>query len=199
MSELSILTGLDEESENAELEQITLVHKKWAQEFLSNGADIRSYPRGILEIIGPEKYRASYRQYMNGNYLEKVTEDLGNALGTSLDNAGSIEGLVTDFIGEDIVPAMSIHKSKGLEFKTVIFMGLEDEQWWNFREQPEEEKRAFFVAFSRAIQSVLFTCSRQRPKWGRLVQTNRNQVGALFDILQQAGVELIEVGNYSGN
>jgi len=126
-------------------------------------------------------------------YLEKVTKDLGDALKLSLENAGTFEGLVADFIGENIVPAMSIHKSKGLEFKTVIFMGLEDEQWWNFRNQPEEEKRAFFVAFSRAIHSVLFTFSEERQKWGRLTQTNRRQVGTLFDILQQAGVELINV------
>jgi len=80
-----------------------------------------------------------------------------------------------------------------LEFKTVIFMGLEDEQWWNFRNQPEEEKRAFFVAFSRAIHSVIFTFSQERQKWGRSTKTKRAEVGALFDILQQAGVELIKI------
>jgi superfamily I DNA/RNA helicase len=116
-----------------------------------------------------------------------------------LENAGSVEGLVADFIGENVVPAMSIHKSKGLEFKTVIFIGLEDEQWWNFSSQPEEEKRAFFVAFSRAIHSVHFTFSQERTRWGRITQTNRHQVGTLFDILQQAGVELINVGSHNGS
>lgn len=70
-------------------------------------------------------------------------------------------------------------------------MGLEDEQWWNFRNQPDEEKRAFFVAFSRAISSVIFTFSNQRPKWGRTSPTNRQQIGNLFDILKKAGVEVI--------
>jgi DNA helicase II / ATP-dependent DNA helicase PcrA len=198
-SELSILAGLDEESDSVELERLTIAHKSWAQDFIRSSADIKDFPSGIVALLGAERYRACYRQYMNGSYLEKVTKDLGDALKLSLENTGSVEGLVADFIGENIVPAMSIHKSKGLEFKTVIFIGLEDEQWWNFRAQPEEEKRAFFVAFSRAINSVLFTFSQERPKWGRSTQTNRRQVGALFDILQQAGVELINVGRRNGN
>ena len=32
--------------------------------------------------------------------------------------------VVNLILGEDIVPAMTIHKSKGLEFETVIFWGL---------------------------------------------------------------------------
>ncbi|MFY9261824.1 MAG: ATP-dependent helicase [Gallionella sp.] len=198
-SELSILAGLDDESDSVELERMTIAHKIWAQAFIRSNADIKDFPSGIVALLGAERYRACYRQYMNGSYLEKVTKDLGDALKHSLENAGSVEGLVADFIGENVVPAMSIHKSKGLEFKTVIFMGLEDEQWWNFRAQPEEEKRAFFVAFSRAIHSVLFTFSQERQKWGRSTQTNRRQVGALFDILQQAGVELINVDSRDAN
>ncbi|WP_211467659.1 3'-5' exonuclease, partial [Collimonas silvisoli] len=194
-SELGILTGLDEEIDSAELERLTLSHKNWAKEFLDSGADIKNFPSGIVTIVGAARYRTCYRQYMNGSYLEKVATELGSALANSLESAGTVEDLVRDFVGEDVVPAMSIHKSKGLEFKTVIFMGLEDEQWWNFRAQPEEEKRAFFVAFSRAINTVLFTFSKERPKWGRPTQTNRAQVGALFNILQRAGIEVTDIGH----
>ncbi|MES2673798.1 MAG: ATP-dependent helicase [Pseudomonadota bacterium] len=190
-SELSILSGLSDESNSIELEKLVINHKNWVSNCIQKNLDITGIVEGIVSLIGVERYRACYRQYMNGNYLEKVIQDLSAALTHSLDNAGSIEALVADFIGENNIPAMSIHKSKGLEFKIVIFMGLEDEQWWNFRAQPEEEKRAFFVAFSRAINSVFFTFSHQRPKWGRPAQTNREQVGDLFNILTEAGVELI--------
>jgi len=193
MTELSILTGLEGESNSIELERLVILHKNWARNFIQKGGDIKSFPNDVVALVGAQHYRTCYRQYMNGTYLEKITKDLGDALVQSLENAGSVEGVVADFIGENVVPAMSIHKSKGLEFKTVIFMGLEDEQWWNFRAQPEEEKRAFFVAFSRAIHSVIFTFSQKRQKWERLTQTNRQQIGALFDVLQQAGVELINV------
>ena len=53
---------------------------------------------------------------------------------------------------------MTIHKSKGLEYHTVIFMGLDDSaSRWNYKRDPEEGRSTFFVAFSRAKQRVLFT------------------------------------------
>ena len=83
---------------------------------------------------------------------------------------------------------MTIHKSKGLEFHTVIFLGLEDSQWWNFSKQADEEKRGFFVAFSRAAERVFFTFSDVRVgKWGRQHQ-EREQIEDLYSILKDAGV-----------
>ncbi len=192
-TELGMLAGLNEETHSAELEKLVLLHKGLVETFINQKKNIEDLPTAILELVGTGQYRSCYRQYMNGSFLEKIAAELGEALKISLVNAGSIEGLVADFTGENVVPAMTIHKSKGLEFKTVIFIGLEDEQWWNFRNQPDEEKRAFFVAFSRAIHSVLFTFSHERPKWGRPSQTNRQHVGALIDVLNNAGVELIDV------
>jgi superfamily I DNA/RNA helicase len=57
---------------------------------------------------------------------------------------------------------MTIHKSKGLEYHTVIFMGLEDGAFWSYDKQPDEDKCAFFVALSRAKERVAFTFSRNR-------------------------------------
>lgn len=185
-SELSAITGLDESS--VALERLAVRHKDEVAAYLHSGEDIRQLPSMVVNIIGQEAYRSCYRQYMNGNFLNRVMEGLGLSLAESLANAGGIESVVADFTGECIVPAMSIHKSKGLEFKTVIFMGLEDGQWWNFKDQPEEEKRAFFVAFSRAIETVLFTYSNVRDtKYGRR-RTSQNQIQSLLDILKQAGV-----------
>jgi DNA helicase-2/ATP-dependent DNA helicase PcrA len=65
--------------------------------------------------------------------------------------------------GVDSVPVMSIHKSKGLEFHTVIFMGLED---FPFRrglaEKNGEEECNVFVAFSRAKERVIITTIDER-------------------------------------
>ncbi|MBV2197134.1 hypothetical protein KQR56_01120 [Bacillus velezensis] len=32
------------------------------------------------------------------------------------------------------IPIMSIHKSKGLEFESVILLGLEDRAFWNYED-----------------------------------------------------------------
>ena len=47
---------------------------------------------------------------------------------------------------------MTIHKSKGLEYHTVIFAGLEDSALFSFATQTHEETATFFVAFTRAKQ-----------------------------------------------
>jgi|GEM_PF-5860121 len=94
-SELSILAGLDDESDSVELERLTIVHKSWAQDFIRNKADFKDFPSGIVALLGAERYQACFRQYMNGPYLERITKDLGEALERSLENAGSIEGLVS--------------------------------------------------------------------------------------------------------
>jgi ATP-dependent exoDNAse (exonuclease V) beta subunit len=44
---------------------------------------------------------------------------------------------------------MTIHKSKGLEYHTVIFVGLDDGAWWSFANDQIEGTANFFVAHSR--------------------------------------------------
>ena len=40
--------------------------------------------------------------------------------------------------GLHAVPLMTIHKSKGLEYHTVIFVGLDDDAWWSFANDKQE-------------------------------------------------------------
>ncbi len=85
---------------------------------------------------------------------------------------------------------MTIHKSKGLEYHTVIFLGLEDSAFWSFATQAKEDTCAFFVAFSRAKMRVLFTFSSQRttsPRHQNFPQAQKG-IRALYDILRAAGV-----------
>jgi superfamily I DNA/RNA helicase len=86
---------------------------------------------------------------------------------------------------------MTIHKSKGLEFHTVVFMGLEDSAFWSFKTQAKEDTCAFFVAFSRAKKKIIFTFSQKRvtnPEWNSQTQ-NRTMIGALYQLLEQAGIK----------
>lgn len=42
---------------------------------------------------------------------------------------------------------MTIHKSKGLEYHTVIFVGLHQNVFWGYKNNRAEETNNFFVAF----------------------------------------------------
>jgi superfamily I DNA/RNA helicase len=80
---------------------------------------------------------------------------------------------------------MTIHKSKGLEYHTVIFIGLDDSAWWSFNpHSPQESHSTFFVAFSRAKQRVIFTYCKQRGA--------RGNISSLYEVLEEAGVKKIE-------
>jgi superfamily I DNA/RNA helicase len=57
---------------------------------------------------------------------------------------------------------MTIHKSKGLEFHTIIFFGLDMQTWWSLSPGREEELNSFFVAFTRAMQRAFFSYCRER-------------------------------------
>jgi superfamily I DNA/RNA helicase len=83
------------------------------------------------------------------------------------------------------VPLMTIHKSKGLEYHTIIFVGLDDAAWWSFANDKIEATAGFFVAFTRAKQRVVFSYCAQRG--------DRSKIAALYQLLTQAGVKTINV------
>ncbi len=74
------------------------------------------------------------------------------------------------------VTMMTVHSAKGLEFKIVFVVGLEEnlfpgnQSGSNFipREVLEEERRLFYVAITRAQQEVYLSHAGQRYKWGKL-------------------------------
>lgn len=81
---------------------------------------------------------------------------------------------------------MTIHKSKGLEYHSVIFVGLDDGAWCSFSDDQIEGTAGFFVAFTRAKQRVVFTyCARRGA---------RIKSATLYNFLGKAGVPRIQVG-----
>lgn len=186
--EIGFLHGLDPREDGRELSRelkaiLTAVRARVG----SSGLSHESIPALIVQQIGESRFRAQYRQYSNSKFFSDLVQKSGKALATV--NARDLKSAVDEFRGVDILPAMTVHKSKGLEFHTVVFLGLEDSQLWNFAKQSEEEKRGFFVALSRAITRVIFTYSDVRDeRSGRRRQT-RAQIRDLYTLLRTAGVE----------
>ena len=73
----------------------------------------------------------------------------------------------------DKVTLMTIHSAKGLEFKYVYIVGLEENLFpsnmnlYNPKEM-EEERRLFYVALTRACKRVTLSYAQNRYKWGSL-------------------------------
>jgi DNA helicase-2/ATP-dependent DNA helicase PcrA len=75
----------------------------------------------------------------------------------------------------DKVTLMTVHSAKGLEFKNVFVVGMEEKLFPSERqgekqteEVLEEERRLFYVALTRAKENAYFSYANQRYRWGNL-------------------------------
>ena len=74
----------------------------------------------------------------------------------------------------DFVTLMTIHSAKGLEFKNVFVVGLEEDLFpsqmmLQSRADLEEERRLFYVAITRARENLYFSYALSRYRFGRLI------------------------------
>ncbi|MEE1943675.1 UvrD-helicase domain-containing protein [Pedobacter sp. KR3-3] len=74
---------------------------------------------------------------------------------------------------KDTVSLMTIHSAKGLEFKNVYIVGLEENLFpsqmsLTSRTDLEEERRLFYVAITRAEKKLTITYATSRYRWGTL-------------------------------
>lgn len=82
--------------------------------------------------------------------------------------AGELQG--DDY--EDCVQLMTLHSAKGLEFKRVFMVGMEEglfpsQQSLEDAGRLEEERRLCYVGMTRAMQSLYLTYSESRRLYGR--------------------------------
>ncbi|PIR82873.1 ATP-dependent DNA helicase, partial [Candidatus Kaiserbacteria bacterium CG10_big_fil_rev_8_21_14_0_10_59_10] len=77
------------------------------------------------------------------------------------------------------VSLMTVHASKGLEFDTVFVTGLEQGLFPSLRESddrdPEEERRLFYVALTRAKSHLFLTYAAGRMKYGEREYTSPSE------------------------
>lgn len=74
------------------------------------------------------------------------------------------------------VTMMTIHSSKGLEFRHVFLVGLEENLFPSqmallSRTETEEERRLFYVAVTRAMETCTITYAMSRFQWGNLISS----------------------------
>lgn len=137
----------------------------------------------IIEFLNVDVFKRLYPAYQVGDYLQNVLSEMAKYMYLYYCRYASWELALEDFKGANTVPIMTIHKSKGLEYDSVVFVGLEDGAFFKFQEQSIEDTAAFFVAFSRAKRRVIFTYCQKRQR-----TQSRSNIQSLYDLLQEAGV-----------
>ena len=104
------------------------------------------------------------------------------------------------------VTLMTVHAAKGLEFKYVYIVGMEDDLFPSQRavesmEGIEEERRLFYVALTRAKRKAVLSFSETRFKWGSmefcrpsrfLGEIDRRYLDVAFDLEEERRVDRSE-------
>lgn len=146
-----------------------------------------------IHFFGCNHIKAAFPTYKQGNYLEIILDRFREYMWTELETAKKDWMLAFEnFEGLHSIPIMTIHKSKGLEYDIVYFVGLEDSAFWNFKNQPEEDRCAFFVAISKAKRELMFTFSKLRSE-NKYPKQSHDQINEFFELLSTPGVaEIIE-------
>jgi DNA helicase II / ATP-dependent DNA helicase PcrA len=138
---------------------------------------------GILKELYQDKSHESQTRIENLEELFNAIREFSDSRRESGENNGLVNfleevSLLTDQDTDkpddiDKVTLMTIHSAKGLEFKYVYIVGIEEGLFPSsmaLTTEPglEEERRLFYVALTRAEESATLTCSKSRYKFGEL-------------------------------
>ena len=125
-------------------------------EGLSRYENIQELLNGVKEYVDdPEREDKS---------LEAFLQDIALVTDSDLKDAAQ-EG--------EAVTMMTIHSAKGLEFRNVYIVGLEEnlfpsQMMITSRADLEEERRLFYVAITRAEKKLTLSYATSRYQWGNL-------------------------------
>ncbi len=137
---------------------------------------------GILTDLQADKTPEGQSRYenvmelLNGvkQFVEsREKENESATLGEYLEEVSLMTGDENKDDGTDKVSLMTIHASKGLEFKNVFLCGVEEGLFPSQKSaessvQLEEERRLFYVAITRAQKRLVISYARMRFRYGQL-------------------------------
>lgn len=110
--------------------------------------------RFLLKTLGVQRLITLSPSYESTDYLYKLIIDFKNEIENTMISVSNLIKALISFSGDDAIRLLTIHKSKGLEFDTVVIMAVEQEIFFG---NVHDERCAFFVGVSRAKQRLLLT------------------------------------------
>ena len=136
---------------------------------------------GILRTLYEDKTIEGLNRYENvQELLNAIKEYVDNpenedkSLGAFLQEIALLTSVDQDKADDnDLVTLMTIHMAKGLEFKYIFVVGMEEDLFpsqmmLSSRADLEEERRLFYVAITRAKAKLYLSYALNRYRFGRL-------------------------------
>lgn len=156
------LTFLDEDDRR---------HFEW-QQFLDGHRKARPQPDGanidhvkglvssLLKQLGVEFVRGLAAEYEQEPFLKAKIEETVTRISHLWKESDDLMQALSRFSEDRALRILTIHKSKGLEFDSVVILGVEAEAFWG---KVDDERAAFFVGISRAKRRLVLTSVDCRP------------------------------------
>ncbi|CNK67626.1 TPA: ATP-dependent helicase [Yersinia enterocolitica] len=120
-----------------------------------------AFVEAFLKHIGSETLVALSPDYESRKRLLEVVRDTKTRVEDLLQIEPDLPQALERFADEQTVRILTIHKSKGLEFDSVIIMAVENEIFFG---NQDENRCAFFVGVSRAKRRLVLTHVDQRER-----------------------------------
>jgi superfamily I DNA/RNA helicase len=181
--------GLEDEAGRAKhVKQLVAFEKEFKITYpqpVANRKEADAAVASVIALLGKANILGASPSYRQGDWFDSVRTAVAAHLEVSCKSANTWSEALDEYEGVHSTPLMTIHKSKGLEYHTVILVGLDDVAWWSFANDKSEATAGFFVAFSRAKQRVVFSYCAARG--------TRSKIADLYALLTKAGVKTIKV------
>ncbi|EIY4985504.1 ATP-dependent helicase [Enterobacter roggenkampii] len=157
----------DEEIQSSARKELDCLIKKQRKEadiaelIDSRFSDWRDCVSAFLAHIGSETLMALSPDYESRTRLREVVRDTKARIEELLQIESDLPKALERFVDDQAVRILTIHKSKGLEFDSVIIMAVENEIFFGSQ---DENRCAFFVGVSRAKRRLILTHADQRER-----------------------------------
>lgn len=123
--------------------------------------EMRTLITKFLTELGAPFVRSLSAEYEQGSYLNTKIKETIERIAELWNQSGTLLQGLSCFSEDRAVRILTIHKSKGLEFHSVILTGVEQQAFFG---KIDDERAAFFVGISRAKQRLVLTSVEHRPR-----------------------------------
>lgn len=149
------------------------INKGTEPDDISRQENLQELVDGIASFV--QEQTESGESALLTDYLQQVSllSDLDDEDSRDLSENGE-----TTIKPDEKITLMTVHSAKGLEFRVVFVVGLEEELFPNQMALQEgtkgleEERRLMYVAMTRAEEQLYLTCAKSRFRFGKTEMSN---------------------------
>ncbi len=130
-------------------------------------------PEGMGRVENLNALLDGIKEFVEDDELEPGEEIVDKTLAKFLQTISLMTDADADDGSNDTITLMSVHAAKGLEFRSIFVVGLEENLFPSYMslsspDQVDEERRLFYVAITRAEEYLTLSYANSRYTFGQV-------------------------------